>query len=116
MVNFNYSLTSLQTEKATCGGEHTRLPPSPPLQTLLGLRKFLRGNKCKKREKIKRKHISIYTYNRGRLLSLWASLASGRARLFAITVPKLTMATLTREIRSYQVPLFIGKHGLLNNY
>jgi len=53
-------------------------------------------------QKIKFKKLSaspnIYS-NSGRLLSLWASLALGKARLFATIGHKLTMTMLTGEMR-----------------
>lgn len=69
----------------------------------------------KKRKDKKKAHLNIYTQQRKTALPL-GFLGIRQARLFAVAVPKLTMATLTREIRSYKVPLFIGNHGLLNNY
>ena len=62
-----------------CVEMNTRLTPSPPLQTLSGLRKLITNNKCKK-IKINKAHLYIHS-NKERLLSFWVFLALTQSRI-----------------------------------
>lgn len=85
----DYAYISLQTEKALCG-EHTS---PPPLQILSGSRKLVIDNKF-----LKTASRYIYTATEEDYVLPLGFLGIRQReamRLFAATVPKLTMAMLT---------------------